>query len=246
MITREDIETELQARLMIANNSTQFSSARITKIVQDAYLWAGTVFFWPPLYRARTFSSKPNTQSLAYDYYDYPVDFLTNSVSRLYIGGKKYQKKAFQDFLDYVDETNEGSTPPDNTKRFFAEFSRQFFVYPTVESAGSSDGIVWGNIQPLQLSTATSQTIFSLWDDAGNEAICKKALSVATERIDAAFAAQQKKEAVDLLSLVWKKVTTQLQKSQRLNHPFFQVHDMIGQQSGISTIGNFNAVDVIY
>lgn len=246
MITRQDIETELQARLMIANNSTQFSSARITKLVQDAYLWAGTLFFWPPLYRSRKFSSKPNTQSLKYDYYDYPTDFLTNSISRLYIDGKKYDKKAFQDFLDYVDNVVEGSTPPDATKRFFAEFSRQFFVYPTVSVAGTNDGIVWGNIQPLQLGSATDNTIFSLWDDAGNEAICKKALSVAMERLDSGFATQQKTEAVQLLTTIWKKVTTQLQRSQRLNHPFFQVFDMFGQQSGISTIGNFNAVDVIY
>src|ERR1035437_1323814 len=111
MINRQDIETELQARLMIANNSVQFSTARITKLVQDANLWAGTLYFWPPLMRARIFSSKPNTQSLNYDYYDYPVDFLQNSVSRLYIGGKKYDKKAYPDFLDYVDNVIAGSIP---------------------------------------------------------------------------------------------------------------------------------------
>jgi hypothetical protein len=246
MITRLDIETEVQTRAMSANNSTMLPTGRLTKIVQDAYLWAGTLYFWPPLYRARKFSSKPNTQSLNYDYYDYPVDFLTNSISRLYIGGKKYDKKAFQDFLDYVDNAIQDGTPPDQTKRYFAEFSRQFFVYPTVSSAGSSDGIVWGNIQPLQLGSPSDNTIFSLWDDAGNEAICKKALSVAMERLDAGFAAQQKKEAIDLLGLIWRKITTELQKSQRLNHPFFQTFDMIGQQSGMSTIGNFNAVSTVY
>jgi hypothetical protein len=245
MITRVDIENELSARLMIANNSTQFSSSRITTLVQDANLWAGSLFFWPPLYRSRIFSTKPNTQSLNYDYYDYPVDYLTGSITRLYIGGKKYDKKAFNDFLDYVDQSNSGAMPPDPTKRYFAEFARQFFVFPKVTVAGSNDGLVWGNIQPLQLSTPTATTIFSLWNDSGNEAILKKALSVAMERVDSGFANEQKQEALQLLQVIWAKVMTEEQRSQRLDHPFFQVYDLFGANSGISTIGNFNGVDVI-
>lgn len=246
MITRADIETELLARLMVANNSTLVSSTRATTLVKDASLWAGMLFFWPSLYRSRTFSSKPNTQSLAYDYYDYPTDMLDGTISRLYINGEKYEKKAFQDFLDYVDNALQNSMPPDPTKRYFAEFARQFFVYPTVSVAGSSDGIIWGNIQPAALTNPTDRTIFSLWDDSGNEAILKKALSVEMERLDSGFAMEQKQEAVQLLTLIWKKVVTENQKNQRLNHPFFQVFDMFGQASGLSTIGNFNNVDTVF
>lgn len=246
MQTRGEIETEVIERAMIANNSTMFPASRVTQVVQDASLWAGSLYFWPILYRSRIFSSKPNTQSLAYDYYDYPVDFLTNSISRIYINGEKYDKKAFQDFLDYVDNVIAGSIPPDSTKRYFAEFGRQFFVYPTVTAAGSSDGIVWGNIQAPALGSSSQITIFSLWDDSGNEAICKKALSVLMERIDSGFAMTQKQEAIQLLQVMWGKVTTELQRSQRLNHPFFQVYDMFGSGGGISTIGNFNNVDVTF
>lgn len=246
MVTRQEIENELKARLMVANNSTLVSASRMTTLVQDASLWAGTIYFWPSLYRARVFSTKPNTQSLNYDYYDYPTDMLTNSASRLYIGGKKYDKKSFQDFLDYVDNALTNSLPPDPTKRYFAEYSRQFFVYPTVSTAGTNDGVLWGNIQPPALTNPTDTTIFSMWDDTGNEAILKKALSVEMERLDSGFAGSQKGEAVALLSLIWKKVLQEKQKDQRLNHPFFQVFDMYGSQSGQSTIGNFNNPDVIF
>lgn len=246
MITRADMEAELIQRAMLANNSTMIPPARATQLIQDANQWAGSLHFWPPLYRSRIFSSKPNTQSLAYDYYDYPSDALTGSISRLYIGGKKYDKKAFQDFLDYVDNVLIGSIPPDPTKRYFAEFARQFFVYPTVTAAGTNDGIVWCNIQPLQMSIPTSTSIFSLWNDSGNEAILKKALSVAMERLDSGFANVQKAEAIQLLELIWKKITDEQQKSQRLNHPFFQVYDFFGYGSGVSTIGNFNNVDIVF
>ncbi len=246
LITRQDLENELIERAQIANNSTLIPSARATQLIQDANQWAGTLHFWPPLYRSRVFSSKPNTQSLLYDYYDYPSDALTGSASRLYIAGKKYDKKAFQDFLDYVDNVLAGSVPPDPTKRYFAEYARQFFVYPAVTAPGTSDGILWCNIQPLQISTPTSTTIFSLWNDSGNEAILKKALSVAMERLDPGFADVQKREAVQLLDLIWKKITDEAQRSQRLNHPFFQVYDYFGYGSGVSTIGNFNNVDIIF
>lgn len=241
------MELELVARLQVANNSTLVSSSRITQLIQDAYLWAATLFFWPSLFKSRIFSSKPNGQSLAYDYYDYPTDMLTDTISRLYIGGKKYDKKAFQDFLDYVDNALNGALPPDPTRRYFAEYARQFFVYPTVSTAGTNDGIIWGNIQPTGLNNPTDNTIFSLWDDSGNEAVLKKALSVEMERLDAGFATEQKQEAIQLLTLIWKKVTTEQQRNQRLNHPLFTGVDMFGAASGQSTIGNFlNSLDIVY
>lgn len=251
MQTRAELELELQARAMVANNSTMVPATRLTTLIKDANIWAGTLFFWPSLYRSRYFSSKPNSQSaspilpLAYDYYDYPTDFLTGSINRLYFNGYKYDKKAFQDFLDYVDESQQASLPPDQTKKIFAEFGRQFFVWPGVSVAGTNDGLLWGNVQPPDLANSTDKTIFSLWNDSGNEAIVKKALSVAMERLDSGFAQAQKAEAVQLLSLIWAKVVTENQKSQRLNHPRFNTPDYFGQQSGISTIGNFgNNIEV--
>lgn len=246
MDTRLDLETELINRIMASNNSTLLPATRATQLIKDASLWAGTLHFWPSLYRSRYFSSKPSSQSstpilpLAYDYYDYPVDFLTGSISRLYFSGKKYFKKAFPDFLDYVDEATQNSTPPDPNKYVFAEFGRQYFVYPGVTVAGVNDGLVWGNIQPPPLTNPTTKTIFSQWDSAGNEAIIKKALSVAMERLDSGFAGQQKAEAVQLLGLIWKKVVDTNQKAQRLNHPRFAVPDFYAGHMGDSNIGNFN------
>lgn len=251
MSTREDLEAELVARLMIANNSTTFSSDRITQLIKDANIWCGTLFFWPSLYRSRYFSSKPSSQSatpilpLNYDYYDYPADFLTGSISRLYFNNIKYEKKAFADFLDYVDHPAQGDLPPNPVKKYFAEFGRQFFVYPGVSTAGVDDGLIWGNIQPPDLVNPTDKTIFSLWDDNGNEAIIKKALSVAMERLDSNFANTQKNEAVQLLGNIWQKIVVENQKNQRLNHPRFNVPDMFGGSTGISNIGNFNGQDII-
>lgn len=245
METRSDLEAELQKRLMLSNNSTMVPASRLTELIQDANLWAGTLFFWPQLFRSRYFSSKPSAQSstpilpLAYDYYDYPTDFLTGSIQRLYFNNKRYDKKAFQDFLDYVDNSQEAQNPPDPNKKYFAEYGRQFFVYPGVSVAGVNDGLVWGNVQPPNLANSTDKTIFSLWNDTGNEAIIKKAMSVEMERLDSGFAATQKQEAVQLLQVIWAKVVTENQKNQRLNHPRFATPNYFAQDTGLSNIGNF-------
>lgn len=236
---------------MVAQNSTQFPASRVTEVVKQSNQWGGCVFFWPSLMRSRYFSSKPSSQSatpilpLNYDYYDYPTDFLTGSVSRVYFNGKSYKKVAYQDFLDYVDNTKDGHPAPDTTKRYFAEYGRQFFVWPGVTSAGTNDGLVWGNVQPPELTNSTDKTIFSQWDDSGNEAIVKKSISVLMERLDVGFANEQKQEAIQLLTLIWAKVATENQKNQRLDHSRFATIDFFGTQSGISSIGNFsNGLDV--
>ncbi|MDE2025150.1 MAG: hypothetical protein KGJ07_01520 [Patescibacteria group bacterium] len=245
--TRSDMETELLARLMIANNSDTISPARITEIIQDAYKYCGTAYFWPSLMRARIATAAANTQNLNYDYYDYPPDFLTNSVSRLYIDKLKYEKKAFQDFLDYVDNTQEGSSPPDRTKRYFADYGRQYFVWPNyIGSAPADDLIVWGNVQPPNLANSTDTTIFSSWRDKGNEAIVCRGMAVAMERLDSGLSAQNQQKADLLLSEIWQPIALEQQRAQRLNHPMFQVPDLFGTGSGQSAIGNFNGVDIIF
>lgn len=245
--SRSDIETEVIARLMISNNSDTFSPARITEIVQDAYRWAGTVYFWPSLMRARISTALANSQSLNYDYYDYPSDFLTNSVSRLYIDGKKYEKKEFQDFLDYVDNTQEGSSPPDTSKRYFAEYGRQYFVWPGYGGIAPADNlIIWGNVQPPDLANPTDVSIFSGWRDKGNEAVVCRSMAVAMERLDSGLSAQNMQKANELLDEIWQPIALAMQRAQRLNHPMFEVPDLFGSGSGQSAIGNFNGVDIIF
>lgn len=245
--TRQDLETELSVQLMIANNSDTFSASRLTELIQDAYKVAGTARFWPSLMRARVSTAAANTQNLNYDYYDYPSDFLSESISRVYIDGLKYEKKRFQDFLDYVDNTQEGSDKPDRSKRIFAEYGRQFFVWPNyVGVAPTNNLIVWGNIQPANLTNSTDMTIFSQWRDKGNEAIVQKALSVAMGRLDSGFSAQCLQKYQMLIDEIWQPIATEMQRAQNYNHPMFQVPDLFGSGTGESAIGNFNGVDIIF
>lgn len=241
MQTRVDMENELKIRVMAGNNSSSLGSARLTQVIQDAEKWATSIHWFPSLSRARITSTLANQ-----DYYDYPPDFLTDSIQRLYVGTKRYDRKNFEDFRDYVDSSLDPAMAPDPSKRYFANYGRQYFIWPVPVSTGTNDLTVWGNIQTPGLPLSSSTTIFSLWDDSGNEAIVQKAFSVVMQRIAPQEAVAAKQDAVTLLGVLYKRVTDQLQRDQRLNHPFFNVMDMFGSNSGQASIGNFGNSTVIF
>lgn len=246
MQTLTDMQTELTNRLMTANNSGLVPQTRITSVLQDSIIWAGNLFYWSPLNRLRTTTASKNTQNLNYDYYDYPTDFLTASISRLYIDGKKYEEKAFQDLLDYADSSIYPNLAPNPSNYFFANYGRQYFTFPSYSGTPPANNLlIWGNIQHPPVVNPTDMTIFSQWDDTGNDAIVKKALSVLLKRIDPGISEEEEQSAIGLLQVIWKKETDDQQKAQRLNHQLFAVPDYFGFGGGLSTIGNFNIpVDV--
>src|SRR3990172_8360780 len=95
MQTYSEMQTELLARLMASTNSTLFPTARIQTLIKDAHLWATSLYLWPQLERDKY------TSTNGYYYYDYPTDFRTDSISRIIIDDKEYDRKAFEDWLDY-------------------------------------------------------------------------------------------------------------------------------------------------
>lgn len=189
---------ELGSRLMVADNSTLFTSARKANLIKDAHLWATSYKEWPELVRAKT------TTTTTDEYYDYPDEFRTDSVIRLIINSNKYDKKNYEDFLDYLDEHS------DNLDSYTAGLTMD----------------VYGSIQPEEL---TDTSIFSQSDDSGNEAIVKKALSVALKKSSPQVAIQEEAEAKIILDNIWKRIALRQQREERLDHPFFNVPDFLGK-----------------
>jgi len=216
MQTYTELKTELSSRLQVASNSTLFTTTRIETLIKDAYMWATSQYNWPILEKAKITSTIAN-----HYYYDYPAEFRTDSIIRVVIADQEYDRKAFEDFLDYKDAN------ADDTDTFiFADYGRQVFIFPTPTVSGSSNFDVWGTIQPTQLSAGSDTTIFTYHDESGNEAIVKKALSVALSRSEKNLSVQEENEAKGILATIWQKVMQKQARDQRLDHPFFEVEDM--------------------
>ena len=227
MATRADLETELIARLQVAANSTLYPSARVTKIIQDAYIWATQLVVWHDLVRARATATVASQE-----YYDYPDNFRSESIIRLTIDGEEYKRKNFEDYLTFKKNN------PTSTKKMFSSFGRQFFVHPTPTTTGSGNMVAWGAIQADPLSGTSTVSMFSYNKEEANEAVIKKGLSIALIRSDPNLAKSEESEAIAIVMKLSADENKNTQRNQRLQHPMLNVPDYLGG-NGSTTYGGF-------
>lgn len=233
MRTRSDMETELLARLQVANNSSLYPAARLTTLIQNAYTWATTTWVWTDLVNGKYTSSIANNE-----YYDYPDSFRSNTIMRLELDNVSYKRKSFEDYLDYKENNI------DSDYKMFASYGRYYFIHPTPKTNGTNNITVWGALMADDLTTSSSITIFSDNKEEGNEAIVKKALSVALTRVDKNLAITEEKEAISILSKLYLDEKAATQRDQRIQHPKFAIPDYYANRYK-TTYGNFNLEDVL-
>lgn len=228
--TRAELENELSQRLQLASNSSFIDSDRKTALIQDAYSWATNMFIWLDLVKAMTTNTIANKE-----YYDYPDSFRSMTIMRLEIGGEEYKRVNFYDYLKYKKDNTT------STKKLFSNFGRQFFVHPTPTTNGSANMDVWGAVQADDLDEDTSETIFSNNKIVGNEAIVKKAFSVAIIRDDANLSQKEETDALGMLAKINNDEWKDVQMDHRINHPKFDVPDYFAEgNSSVTPLGRFN------
>jgi len=208
------METELLARLQVANNSSLFPASRLTQLIKDAYIWATTTWVWTDLVNGKYTSTIANNE-----YYDYPDDFRSNTIMRLEVDNISYERKAFEDYLAYKENN------PSDTHKIFASYGRYYFIHPTPTTNGTNNITVWGSLKADNLTTSSSLTIFTDNKEEGNEALVKKALSVALGRIDKNLSRVEEQEAVAILNKLYADEKAATQRDQRLQHPKFALPD---------------------
>lgn len=227
MQTFKEMQDELIWRIKAAKNSTLYPTSRIKSLLTDSYQWATTMFIWDGLVRAK------DTDSEIFEYYDYPTDFRDNSIIRLIYNDEEYERKNFEDYLDYKKQN------PTSTKKIFANFGRQFFIFPTPAVAGNDLITVWGAIQAPTLINDADLTIFSTSNSVGNEAIVQKAFSVSCLRSNPNLSSKEETSALGKLNVLFTKQQKEKQRDQRLDHPSLSVSDMFGSANRNPGAGKF-------
>lgn len=228
MTTFKDIQDTLYDDLMASTNSATFPLTRIKSLINQANQWATSLFPWTELQRAMTTNAE-----IGQEYYDYPDAFRTDTLGEfLHYNGNSYERVAFKDYIEFKRRY------PNSTKQIFADYARQYFIFPTPTTTDTI--LVWGGIQADTLTADADVTIFSNHDDSGNEAIERKALSLALRRIDSNLSASEEKEAVALLTVIWGKVEQRQQTKKRLDKPMFRVPDFFAVSGSTFQEGNFD------
>lgn len=196
-----EMQSKLASDLMVSDNSTLYTATRLLELLKSGHLSATSYREWPELSRTKFTSTTTD------EYYDYPDDFRTDSISSIAINNIPYDKKNYEDFVRYC---------RDNSARLNTRVAGL-----TLDVSGA--------IQPEQFSETVTTTIFSDSDETGNEAIVKFALADALKKTNPNLSAQLEAEARLILDNIWRRTAQRNQRSQRLEHPFFNVPDYFGR-----------------
>lgn len=184
-LTFGDVRTEVLVRLNQSTTSGFYSDQILYSWINAANGWAGKYKKWP-FTEARystTFASLGSTED-GYTVLEYPEGFRSDSIRLLTIGGKRFDKKNFYKFQQFL-EDNSG-----DSGKLFTDYARRVLINPN--AAGLSGTVVaWGqiNIAPLGYDTLASgvgdpaqSLLFTSIEDDANEAIVEKVLAWAYQR----------------------------------------------------------------
>jgi hypothetical protein len=172
-----DIITEV----LVRNNRTTTDGFITDTIIQGwlkaAHIWAAGYKKWPMTEgKSSTSSGSATTSAEGYTTLAYPEGFKADSIRLLTVGGKRFQKKNFYKFQSFVEDNSS------DTSKVYTDYARQLLINPNA-SDFSGTVVMWGQYMPiLDVTDMTAKTIFSDYDEEGNEGIVKKMTSYLKDR----------------------------------------------------------------
>lgn len=175
LITVSDIQTEV----LVRNNRSTTDSFITDTILDDwtrqAHTWAAARHKWPCT-EGRVSTTYTSTADENGDIvFNYPEGWKSDSIRYLMVGGKKFKKTNFYIFRKFREDQ-----PNDGTK-LFADYNRQYYLNPNSQVSGTV--MVFGQYTPnIDPTDKTAVTVFSYFNDDGNEAIVEKMTSYLKRR----------------------------------------------------------------
>jgi hypothetical protein len=205
------------------------------------YIQAGTNKAWD--YKPWTFKEGDlKTTSVDDEYYDYPDNFEDESISRLTVAGKEYEKKLFADYQKYFQNN------PTATDRFWSEHLRFYFINQNAYTVGD-EIVLLGTLRAPALSSDNDLLPFSYASDnkenSGNRAIIQLAYAEALssdKKKNPSQGALEEKRGYGMLDVIWAPMAARKAAEQSQDRPFFDVPDYFangGRGNSKNIIGNF-------
>ena len=167
---------DIIAEVLVRNNRTTTDAFITDAITQDwvreAHTWASSRYKWP-FTEARV--STTFVEDSADNGRDFPEGWKADSIRFLQVGGKRFNKLNFQNYLKFREDF------PSDGKKVFSDYGRLYFINPNADVSGTT--VFWGQYQPIIDPTdLTAVTVFSTFDEEGNEAIVEKMTSYLKRR----------------------------------------------------------------
>lgn len=211
-------QNEVKNRLSISAGNPFWTDDMIKQWLNIANVWACAFRPW-----AFTEGAKKIPSVAGKRYYDYPISFRSDSLTRLSVADSSgnetwYQKVRYDDFMNYLQNN------PDGTDKIFTDYRREYFINPVVDTDGL-DISVWGQQVPDTLVNDDDITPFTEGAPEGEEAIIKKALAIALKKSNLTKAEEEEKEAILILQDLWSRISKNQASYHTKDTPFFNVPD---------------------
>lgn len=156
--------------------------------------------------------------------YDYPTNLKSDSIRYLTVGGKRYQKLLFEDYLNYKEDY------PSGTDKYFSDRNRVIYTNYLVSGFGGTI-VAYGQVEVTgTVSSSITTTVFSMAEPEGDEAIIKLAYSKALssdKMKNKVGGNQEKAEAFEILDGIWKRIQERQHTYQTKDRPMFERIDII-------------------
>jgi hypothetical protein len=167
--TTNDIITEVLVRNNRTTTDSFITDSTIQGWLKDAHTWAASYKKWPFTEgRYSTTASSTSTSPEGYTRLAYPESFKADSVRLMTVDGKRFEKKNFYKFQEFV-EDNSG-----DDDLIYTDYGRELLINPNA-SGFSGTVVLWGQYSPiLDVTDLSAKTIFSDYDEEGNEALVEK------------------------------------------------------------------------
>lgn len=195
--TTGDIMTEV----LVRNNLSTTDSFVTDTILQDwtrqSHKWAASYHKWP-FTEARDQTLSFSTEEVAYSSFN--IKYKSDSVRLLQVGGKRLKKLDFRNYQIFREEE------PSSNERVFSDYGRVLFINPNIDLSGTITA--WGQYEPaLDPTDLAATTIFSNYDEEGNEAMVEKMTGYLKRRIHLPDEAQIHDDRANIkLEEIWKRV----------------------------------------
>ena len=152
--------------VLVRNNRTTTDSFITDQMLEDwlreSNAYCSTRYKWP--------FSEVRDYTLAWDgseqidYSSFTINFKADAIRLLQIGGKQIRKTSFDEYQQFREDR------PSDDEKVFSDFGRIIYINPNISLTGTI--AAFGQYSPtIDPTDASATTIFSTYDQEGNEAI---------------------------------------------------------------------------
>lgn len=204
MRTRDDLFTQVLVRNNITTTDTFITDETLKNWYRDAHIWAASFHKWP-MTEGRVSTTFAATEEWLIEGYK------ADSLRMILIDGKRLTKLNFEDYQIFREEE------PTGTDRVYSTFGKLVYINPYNGLTGTL--VAYGQYQPyIDITDETGLTIFTDWNDEGNEGIFHKMTSYLKRRLSNETAAElHDQKAKDKLDEVWNHYMQEQNRKQ--THP---------------------------